>query len=355
MERELKLSASVRLTLLSSCQSGCTFCHLEGFKTSGEIGKLNSAIEGWKSKKEFDNAASLLDVDRAINVARALRIRNVNITGGEPTLHPSLSTVIRRLDEADLSVAITTHAEIAPSQFAAYLNRHLDWVIISIHALEPRQYLEMDLVAQRIAEKHGFERALQFAAHRLENKKANLRQALSAQRAGVIDGVITNTVMLEPDQAIQIITYCAELGIMPRIQRDLNFKERSQTLLDEVIQRLGAQVVGVQQAIGDSSGSGVDYVYLDPNSRTERRFRLKDFGEVYVPAMCASCDMRATDACRERFYGVRVEQGRVRTCIDREIQSVTVFEADDFLSQMGLPDSIPNAIYRQYSDAMRVM
>lgn len=355
MRIEHKLGATVRLTLLTSCQSGCNFCHLEGFKTASEIGRLNPAIAAWKSSKQLDNPASRIDTLRTIEVAASLNLKNVNITGGEPTLHPELQAVISELNAAGLSVSITTHGELSPEKFARYLTPDLDWIVFSLHAIEPEDYLKMDLVAQEIAIKHSHADAMRFAAYRLSNKQANLLAALKAQQAGVIGGVMTNTVVMGVQQTRKIIEYCNALGLTPRIQRDLNDKAGSQLLVDSLIQSVSAECIGVQQAIGDSSGSGVDYFYTDPLTGSSHSFRLKDFGEVYVDAMCNHCELRGSLACREKFYGVRVEKGRVRTCIDLDIDTRTTFDPDIFIAQLRIPGSIPHAIAQQYTAAMDIL
>ncbi len=355
MKKQKKLGATVRLSLLSSCQSGCDFCHLEGFKKTDEIGTLNPAIVQWKKTKVFDNLATQADIDRAIKIASVLNIKNVNLTGGEPTLFPGLLELITQLDAEGLSTSITTHAELPPKHFAQYLSSDVDWIVVAMHAIEPSDYVEMDLVAQDISRKHGTEKATKYALRRLENKKANVLAAIEAQRQGFIDGVLTNTVITSVSRVKAIIEYCNEIGLMPRVQRDLNNKARSQVLLNSLIEELGAKCVGIQEAIGDSSGSGIDYSYASFLTKKVNYFRVKEFGDVYVPTMCNNCSLRKTDSCRERFYGVRVEKGRIRTCIDRDIEGNTCFDAESFINLVQEPNSVPNAIAKQYVEAMNII
>jgi len=350
MITELKAGGCVRITILTSCQSGCDFCHLEGHKSKQEIGMLNPAISGWKKSGTFDNITSMQDIQNAIDIAKAMNLVDVNLTGGEPTLHPDIVSIIRTLNDAKLSVAMTTHAEIAPEKFTKLLNSGLEWMIVSLHAIEPEQYVAMDLVAQDLAIKHSHSTALKYAHARLKNKLANIDLAIEAQRNGIIKGVITNTVLMNLQQTKQIIQYCNDRGILPRVQRDLNKRKESQGLIKELIDDLNATCIRESLATGDSSGAGLDYTYISGLSHKIGSFRLKDFGDVYINTMCNGCALKNTEGCRERFYGIRVEPSKVRTCIDLNRENLTAFEAKEFLRQIHISGTVPEGIFKNYKE-----
>ena len=125
MPFEYNFGGTVRITMLSSCQSGCDFCHLEGHKNSDEIGTLNPAIAGWKKTGRLDNAVTLQDIQQSILIAKALKLDNINLTGGEPTLHPNLVEFIGHLAQAGMSVAMTTHAEIFHKKFEEIADKNI--------------------------------------------------------------------------------------------------------------------------------------------------------------------------------------------------------------------------------------
>lgn len=351
MQLEVKSGASIRITMLSSCQSGCNFCHLEGYKSKDEIGTLNPALSQWRETGKLDNLVTVQDIQNAIQIAKALKITDVNLTGGEPSLHPQAIEFINLLAKEDLCVAMTTHAEMSTTKFKEFLNSGLSWVIISLHAITAEQYVSMDLIAQQLSKSHSYETALKYAGNRLRNKLQNIELAIEAKKNGNIDGVLTNTVLLNLEQSQQIIAYANDRGMLPRIQRDLNEKERSQQLLDELITSLKAMPVKEIQAIGDSSAAGTDYSYL--HNTKVNHFRLKDFGDIYVKEMCDGCKKKGTRFCREKFYGVRIEPGQIRTCIDWDSKDITVFEPTDFLKQINLAQTVPAAISRQYQEAQK--
>ena len=352
---QLKAGGDIRLVLATGCQSGCNFCHLEGHKSSDEIGQLNPALVGWKdpNKKniplidKLGNAVRSSDVQAAIDITKKLGMDNIHLTGGEPTLHPDIIGIISRIKEEGLSVAITTHGEISPSKFDEILYSGVDSINFSLHAITPMQYVAMDLIAQRKARTSPDE-ALNYAKVRLRNKQANIRRAIAYQNEFPDRfKVKTNTVVLNADTTREIIEWCNNEGVSPRIQRDLNNKSDSQILIDNVISELDAYPIQEDVAIGDSSGSGIMYEYKGG------QFKVKEFGDIYIDEMCKSCTKKDTPGCREHFYGVRVEGGGiVSTCIDVQTQGVTVFSQDEFLSAK---EGVPTAIAKQYAQMEEVL
>ena len=157
-----------------------------------------------------------------------------------------------------------------------------------------------------------------------------------------------NTVVMDPHTTRQIVEFCNRKIMFPRIQCDLNQRSSSKNLIKQLISELGARSFRESRAIGDSSGAGVDYEYVDPVTGERGQFRLKDFGDVYVPAMCNGCAKQDTDACGGRFNGVRIEPGRVRTCIDLNLPQRTVFASEDFLCQLAVSGAVPFEIRKQY-------
>lgn len=352
MMKEKKAGGALRITLLTSCQSGCDFCHLEGHKTQSELRTLNPAISSWRTTGRLVNLVTKDDIESAIQIAKKMDLDAINLTGGEPTLHPDLKEIISRLNQEGFSVAMTTHAEIPQKKFMEYLEAGLEWVIVSFHSLNPEQYLAMDLVAQELEQKYNREVALRYAEKRLKMKLGNIEYAIEKSNKGELEGIVTNTVLLNLDQAKGIINYCNEKGILPRVQRDLNEPEKSQVLFDELISDLDAECFKEYEAVGDSSGAGFDYSYFDKNSGKKYLFRFKDFGHVYVDKMCDGCNKKDTKYCREKFYGVRLERGIIRTCIDLNRKGVTLFSHEDFIEQLDVSDSVPGQIAKQYKSVL---
>ncbi len=160
--------------------------------------------------------------------------------------------------------------------------------------------------------------------------------------------VKANTVVQDVATAIPVVEWCNREGVNVRLQRDISNKEQSNALIAQVIRELEAVPAREDIAIGDSSGSGTEYTYPGGS------FKLKTFGDVYVASMCDDCDLKDTPQCRERFYGIRVEHGKVTTCIDRMTAGITSFSILEFLDLLEKNTGVPVFIAQQYEDMRRV-
>lgn len=355
-----KAGGDIRLNLTTSCQKGCNFCHLEGHKSREEIGQLNPALAAWKSKKglplidRLGNALGEEDVEATIKIAHLLSLNSVHLTGGEPTLHPHILAIIGKLKDAGLTVGMTTHAEMNEARFEALLQSGLHSMNISLHAVTAEQYVAMDLLAQQIAQSHSYEAALRYAATHLTNKRRNIERAIAFARSshGTFQ-VKANSVVQDTSTAIEIVRWCNQIGCSIRLQRDINQKKYSDLLLQHIIEQLQAEPTLLEQAIGDSSASGVHYSYPGGS------FKIKLFGNVYINSMCTSCLLKDTDGCRERFYGIRIEHGQVITCIDLQDAGMTRFGIGDFIRSLherrGVPFDIQQVYQRMHTAEKEVI
>ena len=111
-----------------------------------------------------------------------LKIPEIHLTGGEPTLHPGVCEFVNLIHNSGLRVEITTHGEYSKDVLQKLINANLDGIVFSMHCTTEEEYLSMDLVAQEIQEKYGLEKALLYAKSRLNMKKANILQALKFKR-----------------------------------------------------------------------------------------------------------------------------------------------------------------------------
>jgi cyclic pyranopterin phosphate synthase len=285
-----RAGGDIRLVLTTSCQKGCDFCHLEGHKSPEEIGCLNQALAGWKTRRglpmieRLGGAIREDDVQATIVIAHALGLSNVHLTGGEPSLHPQLLSIVARLHAAGLTVGMTTHAELNQSFFEALLHSGLNSLNVSLHAISAEQYVAMDLLAQDIARRHGTEAALRYADQHLANKKRNIARALAFTQEQPGFRVKANSVVQDSQTAIAIVEWCNQVGCPIRLQRNI----------------------------------------------------------------------KNTEQCRERFYGLRIERGWVTTCIDVSLVGVTRFDLQDFVSQLKERRGIPFAILQTYEQIARI-
>lgn len=157
--------------------------------------------------------------------------------------------------------------------------------------------------------------------------------------------VKANAVVQSSETALDIIKWCNTEGVDIRLQRDLNNKQASGIQIQQIIHQLEAKPTRHDIAIGDSSGAGIQYRY------NEGLFKVKNFGEVYITSMCGSCPLFGKQECKERFYGLRIEHGKVSTCIDVQNEH-TQFTHEEFLNQLSRNEGVASEIREQYA-AMR--
>jgi len=109
---------------------------------------------------------------------------------------------------------------------------------------------------------------------------------------------------------------------------------------------LNAKKFSTSTSFDDSSRGGIDYKYKMNNGQYGL-FKVKEFAPAYLQSICESCRLRGTPKCRERFYGVRVQRGHVRLCIDKHDEKV-LYTFQDFLNNK---NGIVDGLKRQYNVA----
>lgn len=349
LDRKSENPASIRFILTGSCQSGCDFCHLEGNRPFG-YSVLHPDISSWKEKdpnlpilQRLSYPADLADVDFIIKLGHLLKINQVHLTGGEPTLHPSLIDIISKFKQERFLVDFTTHGEYPTSLLSKLLSLQIDGAVFSLHCVSPEEYLSMDLVAQQTEEKFGLEKAIEYSTYRLSMKKNNIQLALGHQKKVKGFDVRANHVIRNSATAISVIRFCNEIGLRLRLQKDLNRRSESARTLEEVMSLLNAVKVDEKDSVYDSSDHRIIYQYRLKNGQ-KGEFQVKDFSPVYLPFICQNCELKGTNQCRERFYGIRVQHGHVRLCIDRHDKKVLY----DFRNFLENKCNVLDELKRQY-------
>lgn len=133
VETASELSRRLRLSLTSTCNFGCFFCH----------------NEGQLLRPQSSSSLSIPDLVSIVEAAVESGVRSVKLTGGEPLLYRdrSLSVVdlvaaiagLRKLGPwFDLS--ITTNGTLLPKYAADLRSAGLDRATVSIHALEEAHF-----------------------------------------------------------------------------------------------------------------------------------------------------------------------------------------------------------------------
>jgi MoaA/NifB/PqqE/SkfB family radical SAM enzyme len=118
MERQLK--DVVNLYLLTDCDMTCKFCY---------------ASKG-KSRMTLDRARWFIDALRSRGGTR------INITGGEPLLHPEATDIVEHASRQGLAVALFTSGSRYGDEEIARFSPHIRWLALSLDG-DPQTNLAM--------------------------------------------------------------------------------------------------------------------------------------------------------------------------------------------------------------------
>ncbi len=105
----------LRITLTHACNFECFFCHMEGEPPSERI-------------------LTASEIELVASVAKEFGVRQVKLTGGEPTLRRDLPEIVRRLKSLDLETSMTTNGFRLAEMAEALKDSGLDRVNVSVHA-----------------------------------------------------------------------------------------------------------------------------------------------------------------------------------------------------------------------------
>lgn len=310
---------TLRIKIIDACGLTCTFCHNEGtpvvadnvrntvgsFVPSGRSGRVSiyaatngaTFLPGPVSPTEAFGLA-------LVQVRDALDFRELHLTGGEPTLHPSLSHLISIGRAAGYKVCMTSNGERGAEQLPACADAGLDRVNFSIFGTTPEEL---------VAVQHARYRNVALAGRKLDALKA-------AIAAAVEYGVKASANIVVPDHShIERVhrlldEYAPQLTI--RLLNSLDHGQVSIAAIEQALKERGA----VAEARYVTAGvSGCRTAYRLPDGR---RVFFKQIRPVRLPVICQGCRFNNDTDCQEGFYGVRLYRDRdgayhVGVCIQR--------------------------------------
>lgn len=329
---------TLRVKIIDSCGMTCTFCHNEGtpvtadnrarqpgdFTPSGRSGRVSIYTPG--------NGAAFLAapvwpdddyVSALTDMRHALDIREIHLTGGEPTLHSRLPELIARATGAGFRVRITTNGQKGAARMAACASAGLEKVNFSVFGTTPQELA---------AVQHSRYADPARAAHAL----GALRESIDAAAA---HGVEAAANIVVPDRShIERVhrlldEYSPQLTV--RLLNSLSHGRESVSAIRQALAERGA----VPEARYVTAGvSGSRTAYRLPGGR---RVYFKQIRPVRLPDTCTGCRFNNGSDCEEGFYGVRLYrdwEGRYHAgvCIQRMDLTRPL---NDFL-ESGLPDEI---------------
>jgi len=129
----------LRISITSSCDLNCFFCHGEG----SDAGSNKIMTPG--------------EIERIVRVAMSFGIDSVKLTGGEPMMRPDILEIVKRLGRLGLSDLSMTTNGFRLADLAEDLRRlGLKRVNISFHSTKPERYARITGLRLEEAERrHG--------------------------------------------------------------------------------------------------------------------------------------------------------------------------------------------------------
>jgi GTP 3',8-cyclase len=317
--RHVGRDQTLRLKVGDACGLKCVFCHNEGtpvvqdnfrnrpdnFVAAGHSGRVS--IYTKQNGANFLPAVVPADEEFAQVLAAlrdALDLRELHLTGGEPTLHPDIAALTRIGVEQGFEVRMTSNGENGAAVLGDCADAGLARVNFSIFGTTAEELAEVQ---------HARLQKIDLAKRKIE--------ALRRSMAVCIEFGIkasANIVVPGPDHGPRVHRllddYAPELSV--RLLNSLDDGQASIQAVHDILTARG----GVPVARYVTAGvSGARTAYQLPDGRT---VFFKQIRPVRLPDTCRGCRFNNDRDCHEGFYGVRLYRdfgGRylVGVCIQR--------------------------------------
>ena len=349
---DVSVDSSLRLKVLDQCGMACVFCHNEGTPVSSDnIGRApeeftasgkSSRVSIYLGTNGADFVSGNVKPDAVLqdavrNIEGLVDIREIHLTGGEPTLHPQLPEIVRQLTDDGHEVKITSNGErfymMAPQLKEAGLKK----VVFSIFGTTPE-----DLAAVQ----GGKFNNPKFAQLKLD---ALERSIVAAYENGI--QTAANIVMPNMDHIERIMSIINRFGNLCKIRilNSLDEGEESYEAVYELLALMGADVEKINMTAG-ASGMSIDYRLPDG-----KEIGFKQIRKSYLSEVCNDCVLK-DNGCDEGFYGMRLyvdrtNKYRVGVCIQRMDLTLPLPE----FMRSNLPEAIREHRSQEYAKIMDTM
>lgn len=314
----VNLDKSLRPKILDACGMTCTFCHNEGTPVAsdnrGRVAFLGTAgLSGRVSVFSQNNNVNFLPgkmlPDQRYNEAliimrESLGLDELHMTGGEPSLHSELPTLITTARAQGYTVKMTSNGETGSRVIPACAEAGLSKINFSIFGT----------TAKELA-------VVQNSRYSNEKLAAAKIKALHLSIASAVEhgiSVSANIVMPDISHANRIQRVLDEfdptLGV--RILPDLDVGVESHYAIYKFLADLGAVPVAASIDAG-SSNARVRYSLPDG-----RKVDFKQIRPTRMTDTCSKCKLNNPEDCKEGYYGVRLyvddnNNYKVGVCLQR--------------------------------------
>jgi GTP 3',8-cyclase len=299
--------ATLRVKVGDACGMTCTFCHNEGTPVAAGPSSGRVSIYETTNGVPFIPAPMAPDAEFAEVVAAlrdALELREMHLTGGEPTLHRQVAGLVEQARSAGYAVRMTSNGENGARMLPDCAAAGLEKVNFSVFGTTPEELAQVQHV--------------RYANPTLAGRKI---VALQRSIATCIEHGMSanaNVVVLDDSHAPRVHRILDEWApqLSVRLLNSLDHGDASTGAIERILAARGGRPVARYVTRG-VSGMRVEYELADG-----RRVFYKQIRPVRLPVTCASCQWNNDRDCQEGFYGTRLyrgEDGRywVGVCIQR--------------------------------------
>lgn len=263
------LEGRLRIAITPKCQMNCFFCHNEGFHDKRDFVEMSRSF-----------------FEKLVYAFSDIGGREINITGGEPLLHPQIKELLLFASKFDLKLTISTNGLELPQKIDIFRKIPLYEVKISMHAIkmvnERKEYFNtpwnLDILENVVKDlaQHKQNVTLNFVLHATNEKD------------------LINVIKLSLDLGVNLkIIELADFGHLPAYEK----KYRSVSAIEKIVRRYA----NLQEVLSNHTGCALHVFRSDRGPR----IMLKDhgFGLFHTP-MCHDCSQ--FKICREGIFALRV-------------------------------------------------
>lgn len=275
---------SLRIKVTNSCPFTCNFCHHEGNFNNGHLIIDKNLIHG------------------LTRIYREMGLTEAHLTGGEPTSYPPCLDLIRELKSIGFTVKMTSNGQFDTLFIEQLKEAGLHGINFSIHTLDP----------SRLCSMQNRNRDRDWGLRSIQRQLSNLETARTSGLEVKVNTVVQHS--SDISDVLKILDFCKKAGVSFRMLNDLDQGSSSIQRIGETLRLMDATVESINLT-DKSSGCSLGLI-----SEDGYKFKVKAIRENRLKTLCGDCNHRA--ACKEWFYGIRVEQSgsmaSVRLCLQRQ-------------------------------------
>ncbi|MBA9084962.1 cyclic pyranopterin phosphate synthase [Fontibacillus solani] len=281
-----------RISLTTTCNARCWFCHNEG-----SIPPVK--IDGKNGLQHKTHTCSTQEYITLVETLIDLGISRLYFTGGEPLISPKLDPILESIplhEKNEFKVIIATNGILLKKKLDSLSNKHIDKLKISLHAFSDESMWNIE-----------------------RTRSIDVVKASIVQAKEIFPEIEINTLLMPENQheIMDIIQFARDLQIDIEIlelvwtnyNRPTYTEKRLSTydLAEELIKQGGREHI-------NKPGIGVNLKMIEFENCS---VRLMDnsLGSSYVET-CSACPLKSS--CVEGFWSIRVDpEGFAQPCLLR--------------------------------------